>query len=128
MASLVPNETSGAQIQRQEDSIHTLKAPDDFKAACFPNHECKAWQVQPIYACFRRGSWLVVCGLDNSEMMNVIDPVECRRPRTGSPVPSNRPPSNGVGPTDHERIPLWPLGTSKTHEFTGVELGTPKST
>nr|CAB3504701.1 unnamed protein product [Digitaria exilis] len=32
-------------------------------------------------------------------------------------------PSNGVGPTDRERIRLWPLGTSEPHEFTGVEHG-----
>ncbi|KAL4553898.1 hypothetical protein LXL04_040109 [Taraxacum kok-saghyz] len=38
-----------------------------------------------------------------------------------------RPPSNGVGPTDCERIRLWPLGTSEPHEFTGVEHGPPKS-
>ena len=32
-------------------------------------------------------------------------------------------PSNSVGPTDRERILLWPLGTSELHEFTGVEHG-----
>ncbi|KAL4292931.1 hypothetical protein AHAS_Ahas18G0077400 [Arachis hypogaea] len=32
---------------------------------------------------------------------------------------AGHPPSNGVGPTDRERIRLWPLGTSEPHEFTG---------
>ncbi|KAK2995403.1 hypothetical protein RJ640_029035 [Escallonia rubra] len=32
---------------------------------------------------------------------------------------AGHPPSNGVGPTDRERIRLWPLGTSELHEFTG---------
>ncbi|KAL8119975.1 hypothetical protein AgCh_017198 [Apium graveolens] len=36
---------------------------------------------------------------------------------------AGHPPSNGVGPTDRERIRLWPLGTSEPHEFTGVEHG-----
>ncbi|XP_054789355.1 NADH dehydrogenase [ubiquinone] iron-sulfur protein 2-like [Prosopis cineraria] len=40
---------------------------------------------------------------------------------------AGHPPSNGVGPTDRERIRLWPLGTSEPHEFTGVEHGPPKS-
>ena len=40
---------------------------------------------------------------------------------------AGQPPSNGVGPTDRERIRLWPLGTSEPHEFTGVEHSPPKS-
>eukprot|EP00261_Vitis_vinifera_P032525 XP_019073768.1 PREDICTED: uncharacterized protein LOC109122063 [Vitis vinifera] len=40
---------------------------------------------------------------------------------------AGHPPSNGVGPTDRERIRLCPLGTSEPHEFTGVEHGPPKS-
>ncbi|KAL8102165.1 hypothetical protein AgCh_026891 [Apium graveolens] len=36
---------------------------------------------------------------------------------------AGHPPSNGVGPTVREWIRLWPLGTSKPHEFTGVEHG-----
>ncbi|CAI8607275.1 unnamed protein product [Vicia faba] len=32
---------------------------------------------------------------------------------------AGHPHSNGVGPTDRERIRLWPRGTSEPHEFTG---------
>ncbi|KAE8647127.1 hypothetical protein Csa_021534 [Cucumis sativus] len=34
---------------------------------------------------------------------------------------AGHPPENGLGPTDRERIRLWPLGTSPPHKFTGVE-------
>ncbi|MED6188877.1 hypothetical protein PIB30_090101, partial [Stylosanthes scabra] len=30
---------------------------------------------------------------------------------------ASHPPSNGVSPTNRERICLWPLGTSESHEF-----------
>ncbi|KAK8701335.1 hypothetical protein V6N13_019723 [Hibiscus sabdariffa] len=34
---------------------------------------------------------------------------------------AGHPPSNGVGPTDRERISALASGTSEPHEFTGVE-------
>ncbi|CAL0309617.1 unnamed protein product [Lupinus luteus] len=40
---------------------------------------------------------------------------------------AGHPPSNGVGPTDRERIRLWPLGTSEPHQLAAFLLSKSRS-